>query len=59
MEPESIWKETVKLPHFEELRGNVKTDVLIVGGGIAGILCAHFLKERGIKYILAEKDTIC
>ena len=27
--------------------------------GIAGILCAHFLKERGIKYILAEKDTIC
>ena len=43
MEPESIWKETVKLPHFEELRGNVKTDVLIVGGGIAGILCAHFL----------------
>ena len=25
MEPESIWKETVKLPHFEELRGKVKT----------------------------------
>ncbi|MDE7326799.1 MAG: FAD-dependent oxidoreductase [Lachnospiraceae bacterium] len=56
---ESIWNKTEKLPHFDELRGNIKTDVLIVGGGIAGILCAHFLKERGVNYILVEKDTIC
>ncbi len=55
---ESIWRKTVELPHFAELKGNAKTDVLIVGGGIAGILCAHFLQERGVDYMLVERDTI-
>ncbi len=58
MEAKSIWKKTEDLPHFAELRGNVKTDVLIVGGGMAGLLCAYFLKERGVDYLLVEKDTI-
>lgn len=56
---ESVWKKEVRLPHFERLTGEAKTDVLIVGGGIAGILCAYFLQERGVDYILAERDTIC
>lgn len=34
----SIWNENIQLPAFEELRQNVKTDVLIIGGGMAGIL---------------------
>lgn len=58
MDSKSIWEKTQDLPHFTELRGNVKTDVLIVGGGIAGILCAYFLKERGVDYLLVEKDRI-
>ena len=36
----SIWKKDVKRNEFGSLGGNGKTDVLIVGGGIAGILCA-------------------
>lgn len=56
---ESIWMKEIKLPHFESLAGNVKTDVLIVGGGITGILCAYFLKERGVDYMLVEGNTIC
>lgn len=55
----SIWTESVRLPHFETLEGNVKTDVLIIGGGIAGILCAYFLQEQGIDYMLVEGRTIC
>lgn len=58
-EMKSIWTEEAALPHFERLSGDVKTDVLIVGGGIAGILCAYFLKERGVDYMLAEGNTIC
>lgn len=58
MEAKSIWKKTENLPHFAELRGNVKTDVLIVGGGMAGLLCAYFLKEHGVDYLLVEKDSI-
>lgn len=55
----SIWTEGMGLPHFEALEGNVKTDVLIIGGGMAGILCAYFLQERGVRYILAEGRTLC
>lgn len=55
----SIWTETAMLPHFEALEGDAKTDVLIIGGGLAGILCAYFLQERGVDYILAEGRNIC
>ena len=40
----SIWAESEKLPEFPTLEGSVKTDVLIIGGGIAGILCAYFMQ---------------
>lgn len=59
MDSKSIWKMTEKLPRFVPLSENVKTDVLIIGGGIAGILCAYFLQERGVDYMLVERDTIC
>lgn len=54
----SIWTESADLPHFPTLKGNQKTDVLIIGGGIAGILCAHFLQEKGVDYALLEGRTI-
>jgi len=56
---DSIWTDTAALPRFKPLEGNIKTDVLIIGGGIAGILCAYFLQERGVDYLLAEADHIC
>lgn len=55
----SIWKESASLPHFDTLEGSVTTDVLIIGGGIAGILCAYFLKEKSVDYVLVEGNTIC
>ncbi|MBO5474637.1 MAG: FAD-dependent oxidoreductase [Lachnospiraceae bacterium] len=55
----SIWTESTTLPQFQALEGSIKTDVLIIGGGIAGILCAHFLQEKGVDYTLAEGRTIC
>lgn len=55
----SIWTENALLPHFGALEGDVKTDVLIIGGGITGLMCAYFLEEKGIDYILVEGRTIC
>ncbi len=55
----SIWKETAHKPSFEPPPKDIKTDVLIVGGGIAGILCAYILKNAGIQCILVEADEIC
>ena len=56
---ESVWEETTVKPQFGALHGNKKTDVLIVGGGIAGILCAYKLKEAGVDCILVEANEIC
>lgn len=55
----SIWKDTAERPHFIPLKGNKNTDVLIVGGGIAGILCAYKLKNAGVDCMLAEAAEIC
>lgn len=55
----SLWSETVTLPSFESLNKNIKTDVLIIGGGITGILCAHYLHQAGINYVLVEANTSC
>lgn len=56
---ESIWQATVKLPSFPQLKNDIHTDVLIIGGGIAGILTAYFLHRNGVKYVLVEKSKIC
>lgn len=55
----SIWQEYCHLPEFPQLKKDVKTDVLIIGGGIAGILTAYHLHRAGVKYILVEKGRIC
>ena len=55
----SIWTETTDRPSFAPLRGTKSTDVLIIGGGIAGILCAYKLKNAGVDCVLAEADQIC
>lgn len=55
----SVWSENTKISGFERLEGEVKTDVLIIGGGMAGILCAYMMEQSGVNYILVEADTIC
>lgn len=54
----SVWSGSVKLPEFEALNGDKKTNVLIIGGGLCGLLCAYFLEQKGIDYILVEGDKI-
>ena len=55
----SVWSEFRQRPQFEALNGDIKTDVLIVGGGIAGILCTYRLKNVGVDCALIEADKIC
>lgn len=47
------------MPVFPRLEGDLKTDVLIVGGGMAGLLLAHRLDRAGMDYALIEADRIC
>lgn len=55
----SLWEKTATMPAFERLEGDVKTDVLIIGGGMAGILCAYRLHQAGVPYVLVEAEKIC
>ncbi len=55
---QSIWQET-KMPQFPRLEGNLNTDVLIIGGGIAGLLTAYYLQQSGVECVVAEKNRIC
>lgn len=55
----SIWNENSVFPSFESLKKDTKTDVLIIGAGICGILTAYQLHQKGINYILVEKNRIC
>ncbi len=59
MSMDSIWEDTARRVHFDALKGNKSTDVLIIGGGIAGILCAYKLKNAGVDCILVEATEIC
>ena len=55
---DSLWADTA-LPAFSPLERDAETDVLIIGGGLAGILCAYTLTQAGADCLLIEADTIC
>lgn len=54
----SVWTAEINLPEFDKLEGEKKTDVLVIGGGLCGILCAFFLKQAGVDCILVEGNRI-
>ena len=55
---DSIWTPTAELPQFTPLDRDLRTDVLVIGGGIAGVLCAYKLAQTGVDYALVEADRI-
>ena len=55
----AVWSRGVEMPHFERLKSDISTDVLIIGGGMAGLLCAYMLKNAGVDCIVVEAERIC
>ncbi|WP_124098405.1 FAD-dependent oxidoreductase [Ruminococcus sp. Marseille-P6503] len=55
----SIWSASAEPDKFPKLKQDIKTDVLIIGGGIAGILTAYRLHSQGVNCVVAEKERIC
>ena len=56
---ESVWEKDLLRVRFDTLEGKKSTEVLIIGGGIAGILCAYKLKNAGVDCMLVEATEIC
>jgi glycine/D-amino acid oxidase-like deaminating enzyme len=54
----SIWNNTTTHTKLPSLDRSIKTDVLIIGGGMAGILCAYHLKQAGADCVLVEAGRI-
>ncbi len=54
----SIWMEDGHMPNFPPLRGDHQTDVLVIGGGMAGLLCAYQLRLAGVNCVVAEAKTL-
>ncbi len=55
---ESFWIASTPPIVFEKLQHNIETDILIVGGGIAGLTTAYCLLKAGRKITLVEDGYI-
>lgn len=54
----SLWINSAEKPKFDKLTRDIKTDVLIIGGGITGVLCAYMLRKANVDCALVEADEI-
>ena len=54
----SIWHATFDVPSFAPLAHNARTDVCIVGAGIAGLSTAYMLAEAGRKVVVVDDGPI-
>lgn len=57
--PESLWIHSMEdLPSFPKLQDHIQADVVVVGGGIAGITTAYQLTQAGVKVVLLEAGKL-
>ncbi len=54
----SLWSATAQKRSFPTLEGDIRTDVVIIGGGLAGLMCLKELTDRGVDCVLLEAKTI-
>ena len=54
----SFWTTSTESIVFKKLKQNIETDILIVGGGIAGLTTAYCLLKAGRKVALIEDGFI-
>ena len=55
----SVWRKNSSFPSFKSLSRDIETDVLVIGGGLCGVLCAHYLTKMGVNCVLLEANEIC
>ena len=55
---ESVWERDLLIPERNKLEETLKTDVCIIGAGLAGILTGYMLWEAGLDTVILEADRI-
>lgn len=56
--PRSYWMASTPVTEYPSLKDDLKVDLAIIGGGMAGISCAYLLKDAGMKIAVIEADRI-
>src|SRR5690349_696883 len=54
----SVWMATANTPLQSRLRENIRTDVCIVGAGIAGMTTAYLLANEGRSVVVLDDGAI-
>ena len=54
----SLWSQTTQLPKREELRAELRAQNVVIGAGIAGILIAYLLQDKGQDVIVLEANEV-
>jgi glycine/D-amino acid oxidase-like deaminating enzyme/nitrite reductase/ring-hydroxylating ferredoxin subunit len=54
----SPWMATADIPRYEPLRGELETDVCIIGAGIAGITTAYLLARGGRRVVVLDDGPV-
>ncbi|HBT66008.1 MAG TPA: FAD-dependent oxidoreductase, partial [Ruminococcaceae bacterium] len=50
----SLWQTECSFENREPLRNRIHVDVAVIGAGLAGILTAYFLQQRGLNVVVLE-----
>lgn len=53
----SYWQSTIQPWSAGQLNEDCEVDVVIIGGGLTGLLCAYRLLDSGMKIMVVEKNT--
>ncbi len=54
----SIWTKDLEDQDYRSLDEDIETDVLVIGGGICGILCAYYMSKVGKQVVVVDSQKI-
>lgn len=54
----SLWSATTQPTAYPPLPGDIEVDAAVIGGGMAGVLTAYYLSQRGMNTVVLEADRI-
>ena len=55
---ESLWSESIQLPEQRSLTADLRVQNVVIGAGMAGVLIAYLLQEKGQEVIVLEAKEI-